>query len=401
MKYLDEYRDGPIAAKIVAEIRHILTQPWVLMEVCGGQTHSIVKHGIDHLLPEGIELVHGPGCPVCVTPLEMIDKAHSIAQRPDVIFCSFGDMLRVPGSDGDLFTIKSRGGDVRIVYSPLDCLKIARSNPGKQVVFFAIGFETTAPANAMLVSRAQKEGVKNVSILVSHVLVPPSIASILQSPLNRVQGFLGPGHVCAVMGYREYEPLSARFRVPIVITGFEPLDILQGTLMTVRQLETGRAVVENQYSRILDRDGNLPAQKLVASVFEIADRKWRGIGTIPKSGYKLRWEFREHDAERLFDVKEIDTREPEACISGQILRGIKKPHDCAAFGTICTPQRPLGATMVSAEGACAAYYAYGRHLEQHKTEQQKEAQPTEAQHREAQNREATQYVTAESIVGAV
>jgi hydrogenase expression/formation protein HypD len=401
MKYLDEYRDGPIAAKIVAEIRHILTRPWVLMEVCGGQTHSIVKHGIDHLLPEGIELVHGPGCPVCVTPLEMIDKAHSIAQRPDVIFCSFGDMLRVPGSDGDLFTIKSRGGDVRIVYSPLDCLKIARSNPGKQVVFFAIGFETTAPANAMLVSRAQQEGVKNVSILVSHVLVPPSIASILQSPLNRVQGFLGPGHVCAVMGYREYEPLSARFRVPIVITGFEPLDILQGTLMTVRQLETGRAVVENQYSRILDRDGNLPAQKLVASVFEIADRKWRGIGTIPKSGYKLRWEFREHDAERLFDVKEIDTREPEACISGQILRGIKKPHDCAAFGTICTPQRPLGATMVSAEGACAAYYAYGRHLEQHKTEQQKEAQPTEAQHREAQNREATQYVTAESIVGAV
>ena len=385
MKYLDEYRDGPIAAKIVAEIRHIQTRPWVLMEVCGGQTHSIVKHGIDHLLPEGIELVHGPGCPVCVTPLEMIDKAHSIAQRPDVIFCSFGDMLRVPGSDGDLFTIKSRGGDVRIVYSPLDCLKIARSNPGKQVVFFAIGFETTAPANAMLVSRAQQEGVKNVSILVSHVLVPPSIASILQSPLNRVQGFLGPGHVCAVMGYREYEPLSARFKVPIVITGFEPLDILEGTLMTIRQLEIGRAVVENQYSRILDRNGNLPAQKLVASVFEIADRKWRGIGTIPKSGYKLRWEFREHDAERLFDVKEIDTREPEACISGQILRGIKKPHDCAAFGTICTPQRPLGATMVSAEGACAAYYAYGRHLEQHK-----QAKPIEA----------PQLVPSESIVGA-
>jgi hydrogenase expression/formation protein HypD len=331
----------------------------------------------------------------------MIDKAHSIAQHPDVIFCSFGDMLRVPGSDGDLFTIKSRGGDVRIVYSPLDCLKIARSNPGKQVVFFAIGFETTAPANAMLVSRAQQEGVKNVSILVSHVLVPPSIASILQSPLNRVQGFLGPGHVCAVMGYREYEPLSARFKVPIVITGFEPLDILHGTLMTVRQLEAGRAVVENQYSRILDRDGNLPAQKLVASVFEIADRKWRGIGTIPKSGYKLRWEFREHDAERLFDVKEIDTREPEACISGQILRGIKKPHDCAAFGTICTPQRPLGATMVSAEGACAAYYAYGRHLEQHKREQQKEAQPGETLNREHQSREATQYVTAESIIGAV
>ncbi|MEO6804490.1 MAG: hydrogenase formation protein HypD, partial [Granulicella sp.] len=256
MKYLDEYRDGPIAAKIVGEIRRIQTRPWVLMEVCGGQTHSIVKHGIDHLLPDGIELVHGPGCPVCVTPLEMIDKAHSIAKRENVIFCSFGDMLRVPGSDGDLFTIKSHGGDVRVVYSPLDCLKIARNHPDKQVVFFAIGFETTAPANAMLVSRAQVEGVKNVSILVSHVMVPPSIASILQSPQNRVQGFLGPGHVCAVMGYREYEPLSARFKVPIVITGFEPLDILQGTLMTIRQLEEGRAVVENEYSRILGREGN-------------------------------------------------------------------------------------------------------------------------------------------------
>ena len=366
MKYLDEYRDGSIAANIVAEIRRIQTRPWVLMEVCGGQTHSIVKHGIDHLLPEGIELVHGPGCPVCVTPLEMIDKAHSIAKRPDVIFCSFGDMLRVPGSDGDLFTIKSRGGDVRIVYSPLDCLKIARANPGKQIVFFAIGFETTAPANAMLVSRAQQEGVKNVSILVSHVTVPPSIASILQSPQNRVQGFLGPGHVCAVMGYREYEPLSARFKVPIVISGFEPLDILQATLMTIRQLESGRAVVENEYSRVLNRDGNVPAQKLVASIFEIADRKWRGIGIIPKSGYKLRWEFREHDAEKIFDVKEIDTKEPEACISGRILRGILKPHDCPAFGTVCTPQNPLGATMVSAEGACAAYYAYGRHLEKHR-----------------------------------
>ncbi len=365
MKYLDEYRNGPIAARIVAEIRRIQTKPWVLMEVCGGQTHSIVKHGIDYLLPEGIELVHGPGCPVCVTPLEMIDKAHSIARRPGVIFCSFGDMLRVPGSDGDLFTIKSMGGDVRVVYSPLDCLKIARSNPEKQVVFFAIGFETTAPANAMLVSRALLEGVKNLCVLVSHVLVPPAIASILQSSLNRVQGFLGPGHVCAVMGYSEYEPLSSRFNVPIVITGFEPLDILQGTLMTIRQLEEGRAVVENEYSRILNREGNLPAQRLVASVFEIADRKWRGIGVIAKSGYRLRLEFRDHDAEAIFDVQEIDTQEPAACISGQILQGIRKPHDCQAFGTLCTPQRPLGATMVSAEGACAAYYAYGRHLEQH------------------------------------
>ena len=366
MKYLDEYRDGKLAAKIVEEIRRVQTKPWIIMEVCGGQTHSIVKHGIDELLPEGIELVHGPGCPVCVTPLEMIDKAHAIARRPDVIFCSFGDMLRVPGSEGDLFTIKSQGGDVRIVYSPIDCLKIARANPDKKIVFFAIGFETTAPANAMLVHAAKQQGVKNVAILVSHVLVPPAIASILQSPLNRVQGFLGPGHVCAVMGYREYEPISARFKVPIVITGFEPLDLLQGTLMVLRQLESGRAEVENEYSRVLNREGNKPAQNLVFSVFEIGDRKWRGVGSIPKSGYKLRWEYREYDAEKLFDVKEIDTKEPEICISGQILKGIKKPHDCPAFGKECDPQHPLGATMVSAEGACAAYYAYGRHLKPHK-----------------------------------
>jgi len=370
MKYLDEYRDGTVAAKLVEEIRRVQTRPWVIMEVCGGQTHSIVKNGIDYLLPEGVELVHGPGCPVCVTPLEMIDKAHAIARRPEVIFCSFGDMLRVPGSDGDLFRVKSQGGDVRVVYSPLDCLKIARANPDKQVVFFAIGFETTAPANAMLAWRAKNDGVKNVFLLVSHVLVPPSIAAILQSPQNRVQGFLGPGHVCAVMGYREYEPLSARFNVPIVITGFEPIDILHGVLMTLRQLEEGRAEVENEYSRILDRAGNRPAQQLVASVFEIADRKWRGVGTIPKSGYKLRWEFRDHDAEKIFNVKEIDTREPEICISGQILRGLKKPHDCPAFGRECDPQHPLGATMVSAEGACAAYYAYGRHLQAEKEREQ-------------------------------
>jgi len=370
MKYLDEYRDGTVASKLVEEIRRVQTKPWVIMEVCGGQTHSIVKNGIDYLLPEGVELVHGPGCPVCVTPLEMIDKAHAIARRPEVIFCSFGDMLRVPGSNGDLFSVKSQGGDVRVIYSPLDCLKIARANPDKQVVFFAIGFETTAPANAMLAWRAKNDGVKNVSLLVSHVLVPPSIAAILQSPQNRVQGFLGPGHVCAVMGYREYEPLSARFKVPIVITGFEPIDILHGVLMTILQLEEGRAEVENEYSRILDRAGNRPAQQLVANVFEIADRKWRGVGTIPKSGYKLRWEFRDHDAEKLFNVKEIDTREPEICISGQILRGLKKPHDCPAFGRECDPQHPLGATMVSAEGACAAYYAYGRHLQAEKEREQ-------------------------------
>ena len=363
MKYLDEYRDEALAKKIVAEIRRIVTRRWVLMEVCGGQTHSIVKYGVDRLLPEEVELVHGPGCPVCVTSLEMIDKAHAIANLPDVIFCSFGDMLRVPGSESDLLVLKSRGADIRVVYSPMDCLKIARANPDKKVVFFAIGFETTAPANAMSVWQAKQQGIKNFSILVSHVLVPPSIASILQSPNNRVQGFLGPGHVCAVMGCREYEPIAARFRVPIVITGFEPIDLLEGTLQAVRQLETGKAEVENQYSRIVSRDGNKVAKQLVEKVFEVCDRKWRGVGSIPKSGYKLRWEFREHDAERLFDVKEIDTQEPAACISGLVLRGVKKPHDCPAFGKQCNPEHPLGATMVSAEGACAAYYAYGRHLQ--------------------------------------
>ncbi len=363
MKYLDEYRNEAVAQKIVAEIRRTVTRPWVLMEVCGGQTHSIVKYGLDRLLPAEVELVHGPGCPVCVTSLEMIDKAHAIAGRPGVIFCSFGDMLRVPGSTSDLLALKSRGADIRVVYSPIDCLKIARTNPDKKVVFFAIGFETTAPANAMSVWQAKQQGICNFSILVSHVLVPPSIASILQSPNNRVQGFLGPGHVCAVMGYREYEPIAARFRVPIVITGFEPLDLLEGTLMTIRQLENGKAEVENQYSRIVSREGNRGARQLVEKVFEVCDRKWRGVGSIPKSGYKLRWEFRDHDAERLFEVKEIDTLEPADCISGLVLRGLKKPHDCPAFGKQCNPEHPLGATMVSAEGACAAYYAYGRHLQ--------------------------------------
>lgn len=366
MKYLDEYRSEELAQKVVGEIRRIVTKPWVLMEVCGGQTHTIVKYGIDHMIPPEVELVHGPGCPVCVTSLEMIDKAHAIARRPDIIFTSFGDMLRVPGSDGDLLMLKSRGADIRVVYSPIDALKIARANPDKKVVFFAIGFETTAPGNAMAVFQAQKQGIKNFSVLVSHVLVPPAIASILQSPFNRVQGFLGPGHVCTVMGYREYEPIAERFHVPIVITGFEPLDILQGVLMTVQQLEQGKWDVENQYPRVVKRDGNLMAQDLVNQVFEIGDRKWRGVGSIPKSGYKLRYEFRDHDAERIFEVEEIDTKEPEICISGLVLRGVKKPHDCPAFGTLCTPEHPLGATMVSAEGACAAYYAYGRHLQQPK-----------------------------------
>jgi hydrogenase expression/formation protein HypD len=362
MKYLDEYRDPALAAKLIGRIRQVQQHPWVIMEVCGGQTHSIVKNGIDRLLPAGIELVHGPGCPVCVTPLEMIDRAHAIARRPDVIFCSFGDMLRVPGSDGDLFTIQSQGGDVRIVYSPLDCLKIARANPDKQVVFFAIGFETTAPANAMLAWQARQSQLANVSLLVSHVLVPPAIEAILTAPQNRVQAFLGPGHVCAVVGYSEYEPLAARFHVPIVVTGFEPLDILEGVLMLVEQLESGRAEVENQYSRVLARGGNRPAQDLIAKVFEVSDRKWRGVGSIPHSGFRLRDEFRDLDAEHRFSVQSIATQEPAICIAGQILQGIKKPHDCPAFGTSCNPQHPLGATMVSAEGACAAYYAYGRHL---------------------------------------
>ena len=371
MKYLDEYRNEELAQKVVGEIRRIVTKPWVLMEVCGGQTHTIVKYGIDHLIPPQVELVHGPGCPVCVTSLEMIDKAHAIARRPDVIFTSFGDMLRVPGSESDLLVLKSRGADIRVVYSPIDALKIARANPDKKVVFFAIGFETTAPGNAMAVWQARKQGIKNFSVLVSHVLVPPAIASILQSPLNRVQGFLGPGHVCTVMGYREYEPIADRFHVPIVITGFEPLDILQGVLMTVQQLEAGKWEVENQYPRVVKREGNLMAQDLVNQVFEIGDRKWRGVGSIPKSGYKLCYEFRDHDAERIFEVEEIDTKEPEICISGLVLRGVKKPHDCPAFGTLCTPEHPLGATMVSAEGACAAYYAYGRHLEQPKQRSEK------------------------------
>jgi hydrogenase expression/formation protein HypD len=322
------------------------------------------------LLPQDVELVHGPGCPVCVTSLEMIDKAHALARRPDVIFCSFGDMLRVPGSHGDLLLLKAKGADIRIVYSPIDCLKIAARNPDKKVVFFAIGFETTAPANAMAVWQAKKQGLGNFSILVSHVLVPPSIASILQSPMNRVQGFLGPGHVCTVMGYREYEPIVARFQVPIVITGFEPLDLLHGVLLTVRQLEAGRAEVENAYGRVVNREGNRVAIDLINKVFEVCDRKWRGVGSIPKSGYKLRWEFRDHDAERIFSIKEIDTQEPAICISGQVLRGIKKPHDCPAFGKQCNPEHPLGATMVSAEGACAAYYAYGRHLQAEKEREQ-------------------------------
>lgn len=363
MKYLDEYRDAAAARQIIAEIKHSVTRRWVLMEICGGQTHSVVKFGLDRLLPDDVELVHGPGCPVCVTSLEMIDKAHAIARQPGVIFCSFGDMLRVPGTDSDLLILKSRGADIRMVYSPMDCLKIARANPGKKVVFFAIGFETTAPANAMAVWQAREQGLNNFSLLVSHVLVPPAIEALLKSPANRVQGFLGPGHVCSVMGYAEYEPLAARFHIPIVITGFEPLDLLQGILMTVRQLEARRANVENQYTRVVSREGNPIAREIVQKAFEVCDRKWRGIGMIPRSGYRLRAEFENFNAEHIFNVREIDTQEPANCISGLVLQGVKKPHDCPSFGLPCTPEHPLGATMVSAEGACAAYYAYGRHRE--------------------------------------
>lgn len=363
MKYLDEYRDSEVAQGLIRRIRDTVTKPWTLMEVCGGQTHSIVRYGLDRLLPSEVELVHGPGCPVCVTSLEMIDRAHAIAKRPGVIFTSFGDMLRVPGSGGDLLSLKARGADVRVVYSPLDAVEIARDNSEREVVFFGIGFETTAPANAMALHQAKRQGVGNFSMLLSHVLVPPAIASILQSPENRVQAFLGPGHVCAVMGTREYEALVDRYRVPIVITGFEPVDLLQGVLMAVQQLEAGIHELQNQYARTVTPEGNRVARDLIGEVFEVTDRKWRGIGAIPKSGYRIAYEYREHDADHRFAVEDIVPDEPVACISGQVLRGIKKPCDCPAFGKSCTPLTPLGATMVSAEGACAAYFQYGRHVD--------------------------------------
>ena len=362
MKYLDEYRETEAARQLTAAIKRTVTRPWTIMEVCGGQTHTIVKYGLDRILPESLELVHGPGCPVCVTSLEMIDKAHAIASRPNVIFCSFGDMLRVPGSRGDLLQLKSQGSDVRIVYSPLDAVNLAAANPNRQVVFFAIGFETTAPPNAMAVWQAKRRGLKNFSMLVSHVLVPPAMTAILSAPGNRVQGFLGPGHVCTVMGCTEYVPLARQFNVPIVITGFEPIDMLEGVLRCVQQLEADRAEMENQYSRVVRHEGNAAAKKLINEVFEVCDRKWRGVGAIPQSGFKLRPAFREHDAEQIFEVENVNTQESKACISGLILQGLKKPHDCPAFGKQCTPQSPLGATMVSSEGACAAYFAYGRHM---------------------------------------
>jgi hydrogenase expression/formation protein HypD len=360
MKYMDEYRDPDAARRYAEAIHRLTTRPWTIMEICGGQTHAIVRFGIDELLPPQIRLVHGPGCPVCVTPLELLDRALAIAARPDVIFCSFGDMLRVPGSTGDLFSIKSSGGDVRIVYSPLDALKIARENPHKEVVFFAVGFETTAPANAMAVYQAKREGLANFSILVSHVLVPPAMEAILSSAQNQVQGFLAAGHVCAVMGYKEYEPLARKYHVPLVITGFEPLDILQGIYMTVKQLEEGRAEVENGYARAVQRQGNIPAQLLIEEVFEIVHRKWRGMGEIPYSGLALAQAYQRYDAAYKFDVAGLHTEESSVCISGLIMQGIKTPHQCPAFGKTCTPEKPLGAPMVSSEGACAAYYRYRR-----------------------------------------
>jgi hydrogenase expression/formation protein HypD len=360
MRHVDEYRDPAAVRAVVERVRATVTRPWTLMEVCGGQTHSILKFGMDELLPEAVRLVHGPGCPVCVTPLEMIDRAIAIASRPDAVFCSFGDMLRVPGSREDLLKVKARGGDVRIVYSPLDALRLARRHPDRKVVFFAVGFETTAPANAMAVHRAQAEGLSNFSVLVAHVLVPPALEALLSAEAVEIQALLAPGHVCAVTGYRDYEPVAARHRVPIVVTGFEPLDLLKGVLAAVAQLERGEARVENQYPRAVVRDGNPAALRMIEDVFVVSDRSWRGLGEIPRSGYALSPRYSAFDAEKVFDVGRVSVREPEECRAGLVLQGRLRPCDCPEFGTRCTPEHPLGATMVSSEGACAAYFHYRR-----------------------------------------
>lgn len=358
MKYRDEYRDPEAAQRLASSIAETVTRDWTIMEVCGGQTHAIVRYGIDQLLPDRVSLVHGPGCPVCVTPVEYIDKGIDIAATPNTIFCSFGDMLRVPGTSCDLFAAKSRGADVRIVYSPMDALQLARDNPDREVVFFAVGFETTAPANAMTVYRARQEGIGNFSVLVSHVLVPPAIEAILSSASNRVNGFLAAGHVCTIMGWEEYIPLAEKYNVPIVVTGFEPLDILEGAYLCLRQLEAGQAGVENQYSRAVRREGNPSAQAIMRDVYTIISRRWRGIGDIPKSGLGLSPDYADFDAEKRFGEAVPETEATSECISGAILRGDKKPPDCPAFAGRCTPERPLGVTMVSSEGACAAYYRY-------------------------------------------
>jgi len=358
MKYLDEFRDLRAVNNLVNKIKSVAIQNWNIMEICGGQTHTIMKYNIEELLPDNITLLHGPGCPVCVTPLEMIDKAIAIAEREDVIFTSFGDMLRVPGSEHDLLSVKAAGGDVRMVYSPLDAVKIAKENPHKKVVFFAVGFETTAPANAMSVIEAKRLNLKNYSVLCSHVLVPPAIDALLSDRNSKINGFLAAGHVCTVMGYDEYIPLADRYKVPIVVTGFEPVDILQGIYSTVKQLEEGTHSLENAYSRVVLKEGNKAAKEILKSVFSTVDRKWRGIGTIPASGYKLKTDYSEFDAENIFDIEYIIQQESALCISGQVLQGFKKPTECVAFGVNCNPEHPLGAPMVSSEGACAAYYSY-------------------------------------------
>lgn len=360
MKYIDEYRDPKVARGLVYQIAQRVTRPWVLMEICGGQTHSIMRYGLDELIPPQVELVHGPGCPVCVTPIEVIDRAIAIASRPEVTFVSYGDMLRVPGSSTDLFHVRANGGDVRIAYSPMEALKIARALPDRKVVFFGIGFETTAPANAMAVWQARREGLSNFSMLASHVLVPPAIRMLLEAGNSRVQGFIAPGHVCAVVGYTQYQPLVDDFHVPIVVGGFEPVDLLESISMLVSQLEDGRAELENQYVRTVNPEGNLLAQRVTEQVFEVGDRKWRGIGTIPMSGLRLRPEFGSYDAEKVFGLEELHAQEPPECISALVMQGLKKPMDCPAFGKTCTPGKPLGAPMVSGEGACAAYYQYRR-----------------------------------------
>jgi len=360
MKYLTEFRNGEVAQRMAREIAAHCTRPWKIMEICGGQTHSIIKNGIDQMLPAGVEMIHGPGCPVCVTPLELIDKALAIAARPEVIFCSFGDMLRVPGTEADLFQIKSRGGDVRIVYSPLDAVDLAVKNPDRQVVFFGVGFETTAPANAMAVHVAKRRALTNFSLLVSHVLVPPAIEALLSDEHSHIDAFLAAGHVCAVMGYWQYPELAQRFSTPIVVTGFEPLDLLDGIRRAILQLEQGRHEVENAYERAVTFAGNKAAQKLLGEVFEVSDRAWRGIGVIPASGWQLSADYRAFDADLRFDTTGIHTEESPLCHAGEVLRGTLKPANCPAFGKQCTPRRPLGATMVSSEGACAAYFNYGR-----------------------------------------
>ena len=360
MAFSDTYRDPQLVTQTIQKIKDVITKKWVIMEICGGQTHALMQHGFDDLLPKEVELVHGPGCPVCVTPLELIDKGIAIAQQPDVIFTSYGDMLRVPGSEKDLFSVRAEGGDVRVVYSPIEALQIARQNPDKQVVFFAIGFETTAPANALSVMKAKELNLKNYSMLVSQVRVPPAIHTILSDPKNRVQGFLAAGHVCAVMGYHEYVPLASQFHLPLVVTGFEPLDLALGIYETIHALENGKNEVINAYPRGVTKAGNQSAQHIIQNVYESCDQKWRGIGVIPQSGWKLNRDHAEFDAENRFDVGKIQTKESEICISGLILQGRKKPFECPAFGTQCTPQNPLGATMVSSEGTCAAYYRYQR-----------------------------------------